>query len=211
MGTDGLRYVPAALLLAIGLAVRERAWRRAVVLPAAGALVWGAGWVVPLWWPTPFTAIVSLAAVWLIRFLVAIGVAAHLVATTSPTQLSAGLRAWRVPRAVAVTLAMMLRFFPVVAAEAAAVLDAARLRGLAGPTRLLRHPILTVERITVPTIAASLRAGEDLSASAILRGMGSFRTPTSMHPPRLGLPDAVLVVVVGVLGGAAVLLPPPLS
>jgi energy-coupling factor transport system permease protein len=35
------------------------------------------------------------------------------------------------------------------AAEAAAVLDAMRLRGLAGAVAFLRHPILGMERFTV--------------------------------------------------------------
>ncbi|MGC3955519.1 MAG: ATP-binding cassette domain-containing protein [Propionicimonas sp.] len=139
-----------------------------------------------MWWPNPVTAIVALACSYLIRFVAAIGVGAHLIATTSPTALAAGLRAWRAPRPIAVTLAVMLRFFPVVNAEATAVLDAMRLRGLAGATGILRHPILTLERFTVPMIAASLRASEDLSASAILRGLGSHRKPTAMYPPRFG-------------------------
>ncbi len=105
----------------------------------------------------------------------------------------------------------MLRFFPVVAAETAAVLDAMRLRGLVGPRGLARHPLLTLERFTVPMIAASLRASEDLASSAILRGLGSHRTPTAMHPPRPGPADLVLVLVVAVLTTAALTLPSPLA
>lgn len=211
MSPDGLRFVLPALVLAVGLACWERDWRRAAVLPVVAAVMWVAGWLLPLWWPHPLTMIVSIACGYLIRFIVAIGVGMHLIATTSPTQLSAGLRAWRIPRPISVTLAVMLRFFPVVAAEAAAVLDAMRLRGLTGASGFLRHPILSLERFTVPMIAASLRASEDLSASAILRGLGSRRMPTSMDPPRLGLPDAVLVIVVAALAVAAFHLPSPLT
>jgi energy-coupling factor transport system permease protein len=85
----------------------------------------------------------------------------------------------------------MLRFFPTVMGEAVAVLDAMRLRGLAGGRGLARHPVRSLERFAVPMIAASLRASEDLSASAVLRGLGSRRRPSAMFPPRFGLPDAV--------------------
>jgi energy-coupling factor transport system permease protein len=207
MSPGGLRFVPAALLLAVGLAAWEGAWQRAVGLVATATAMWLLGWWLPLWWPNPFTAIVSLACIYLIRFAAAIGVGAHLIATTSPTALAAGLRAWRVPRPIAVTLAVMLRFFPVVSAEASAVLDAMRLRGLAGATGILRHPILTLERFTVPMIAASLRASEDLSASAILRGLGSHRRPTAMYPPRFGTADFVLILIVAGLAFAALVLP----
>lgn len=211
MSPGGLRFVPFALLLAVGLALTERAWPRAALLVGIAAAMWVLGWMLPLWWPNAFTAIVSLACTYLIRFAAAIGVGAHLIATTSPTQLAAALRAWRIPRAISVTLAVMLRFFPVVSAEAASVLDAMRLRGLTGATGLLRRPVLTLERFTVPMIAASLRASEDLSASAILRGLGSRRAPTAMRPPRLGPADAVLLLAVAALTVATLILPAPLT
>ncbi|MFT3968712.1 MAG: energy-coupling factor transporter transmembrane component T [Micropruina sp.] len=211
MSTGGLRFVPAALVLAVGLAVAERAWGRVLGVSATALTMWLVGWQVPLWWPNGFTAILAITCGYLIRFVAAVGVGAHLIATTSPTQLSAAFRAWRLPRAIAVTLAVMLRFFPVVSAESAAVLDAMRLRGLAGATGMLRHPVLTLERFTVPMIAASLRASEDLSASAILRGLGSRRTPTAMHPPRFGMTDGLLALAVAALAVAALTLPAPLA
>ncbi|MGO2312940.1 energy-coupling factor transporter transmembrane component T [Brachybacterium tyrofermentans] len=211
MGSGGLRFVPAVLLLGTVLAVWERSWARAVGLPAVAALLWFLGWVLPLWWPNAVTVTSAIACAYLIRFAAAIGVGMHLIATTSPTQLSASLRAWRVPRPVSVVLGMMLRFFPVVAAESAAVMDAMRLRGLTGARGLVRHPILAVERFTVPMIAASLRASEDLSASALLRGLGSHRTPSSMDPPRFGAVDLLLVLAVAALAAASLAMPAVLA
>ncbi|MFY1634993.1 energy-coupling factor transporter transmembrane component T [Solwaraspora sp. WMMB335] len=211
MGPGGLRFVPAALLLGIGVAVWEKAWRRAIVLPFAAGLMWVLGWLLPLWWVSAFTAIMSLACTYLIRFIVAIGIGMHVIATTSPTELSAALRGSKVPRPIAVTLAVMLRFFPVVATEAAAVLDAMRLRGLTGAGGFARHPILSMERFVVPMIATSLRASEDLSASAILRGLGSRRTPTAMYPPRFGPPDLAVGLVVAALVTATLLFLAPLT
>ncbi|MFT4109220.1 energy-coupling factor transporter transmembrane component T [Propionicimonas sp.] len=211
MSPGGLRFVPTALGLAIGLALWERAWARAASLAATGVTMFALGWWLPLWWPNPLTTIVAIACSYLIRFVVAIGVGAHLVQTTSPTQLAAAFRSWRIPRPISVTLAVMLRFFPVVASEASAVMDALRLRGLAGTGGLLRHPVLTLERFTVPMIAASLRASEDLSASAILRGLGSARTPTSMWPPRFGPRDGLLLLLVAALVVATLVLPSPLT
>lgn len=211
MSPGGLRFVLPGLALGVGLALWEGSWRRAAGLVAAAIVIWALGWLLPLWWSNAFTAIVSLACVYLIRFVVAIGIGMHVVATTSPTRLSAALRAWRAPRAIAVPLATMLRFFPVVASEAAAVVDAMRLRGLVGVRGLLRHPILSVERFTVPMIAASLRASEDLSASAILRGLGSRHRPTALVAPRFGLADLLLLIVVAALAVAALTLPSPLG
>lgn len=211
MGPGGLRFVLPAFALAVALAVWEGAYRRALGLVTGLAACWMLGWLLPIWWPNPITAIVSLACVYLIRFIAAVGVGMHVLATTSPTSLSAALRAWRVPRALTVTLATMLRFFPVVANEARAVLDAMRLRGLVGAGGMLRHPVLSIERFAVPMIAASLRASEDLAASAILRGLGSPRAPTAMIRPRFGAADLVLYVAVVAFAACALVLPSPLG
>ncbi|MGO1315591.1 MAG: energy-coupling factor transporter transmembrane component T family protein [Cellulomonadaceae bacterium] len=211
MSPGGLVFVPAGVLLATVLAASERAWSRVVIIPVAAVVMYLFGWVLPLVWANPVVTVVAIGCGYLIRFVAAFGVGAHLIATTSPTQLSAALRAWRLPRAISVTLAVMLRFFPVVAAESAAVLDAMRLRGLAGATGLARHPILSMERFTVPMIAASLRASEDLSASAILRGLGSHHVPVSLDPPRFGRADLLLVLALAILAAASLLLPNPLT
>jgi energy-coupling factor transport system permease protein len=211
MGPGGLRFVLPVLAIGLGLALWDGARSRAAGLVAAASVMWVLGWLVPLWWPNPVTAILSIACVYLIRFVAAIGIGMHVIATTSPTQLSAALRAWRAPRVISVTLATVLRFFPVVASEAAAVLDAMRLRGLAGAGGMLRHPILSIERFTVPMIAASLRASEDLSASAILRGLGSHHRPTAMVAPRFGIADLLLALAVAALVAVAVLTPSPLA
>lgn len=211
MGPGGLRFVLPALAIGVGLALWERARARAAGIVVTAAVMWVLGWQLPLWWPGPVAAILSVACVYLIRFVAAIGIGMHVISTTSPTQLSAALRVWHTPRVISVTLATVLRFFPVVASEAMAVLDAMRLRGLAGAGGMLRHPILAIERFTVPMIAASLRASEDLSASAILRGLGSHHKPTAMVAPRFGMPDLVLALIVAALVALAVLAPSPLG
>ncbi|WP_297080891.1 energy-coupling factor transporter transmembrane protein EcfT [uncultured Demequina sp.] len=211
MSPSGLVFVPAGIVLAVALAASEPSWSRVAVLLASAAIMYALGWILPVVWPNGLTATIGIACGYLIRFVAAFGVGAHLVATTSPTRLSAGLRAWRIPRAIAVTLAVMLRFFPVVASTSAAVLDAMRLRGLVGARGFVRHPVLSIERFTVPMIAASLRASEDLSASTILRGLGSRRTPVTLDPPRFGWPDAALALAVAALAAISMVLPSPLA
>jgi energy-coupling factor transport system permease protein len=211
MAPGGLRFVLPALVLATALAAWERAWQRVIGLPVIAVALFTLGWLVPVWWPNPFTAVISLTAAYAIRFLAAIGIGMHVIATTSPTRMSAALRSWRTPRPISVTLAVMLRFFPVVAMETSGVLDGMRLRGLAGVWGVTRHPVLSIERFTVPMIAASLRAGEDLSASAILRGLGSRRRPTTMTPPHFGAADVLLVVLIAALAIAAFLFTSPLT
>ncbi|MBC3760750.1 energy-coupling factor transporter transmembrane protein EcfT [Quadrisphaera sp. RL12-1S] len=199
MRPGGEVHVPAAAGLALGLAVASRAWRRLlVVVVVLGALTLLVT-VLPAAVPHPVTAALAVASAFALRFAVVAGVAAHLVATTPPGELVAGLRAARLPRSLTVSAAVMLRFLPVVAAEAAAVVDAMRLRGLLGWRRALRSPVATSERFVVPLVASSLRAAEDLSASALLRGLGGAHRPTALRAPRLGPADALCAAAVAAL------------
>ncbi|HTY33702.1 energy-coupling factor transporter transmembrane component T [Mycobacterium sp.] len=93
--------------------------------------------------------------------------------TTTPTEFTAALRAARISQAIAVSGAVMPRFLPTITADARAIRDAMRLRGIGRTSVMLRHPIRSIEYFTVPLIASSLRVAEDLSAAALLRGQGS--------------------------------------
>ncbi|MET9765672.1 energy-coupling factor transporter transmembrane component T, partial [Streptomyces sp. NPDC006372] len=165
----------------------------------------GVAFLLPLAAPWPVLGLVGVMGEFTLRLVAVGGIAAHLIRTIPPTRFTAALRAARVPSAFTVSGAVMLRFAPTIVSEAQAVRDAMRLRGLGGWTAMLRHPLRAIEYFTVPLMASSLRAAEDLSASALLRGLGSQPRPTSMHPPRLGPADAVAGCVVVLLAAATVL------
>lgn len=205
MAPDGASFIPAALVLGVLLALNEGAWARAVSLPVGAAGIAAVAYLLPPAMPYPAVGVVATMAAYLVRFVAIGGIALHLMSTTSPTELTAALRAARVPRAITVSAAVMLRFLPTIIAEARAVHDAMRLRGIGGWGGMLRHPVLSIERFTVPLIASSLRVAEDLSAAALLRGLGSTSRPTAMHPPRLGVADLAAVIVAAALAAATVL------
>ncbi|MER7958895.1 energy-coupling factor transporter transmembrane component T [Streptomyces sp. NPDC096030] len=202
MAPGGMWFVPATLAAGVLLALSERAWKRAIGLPAAAAAAAAVAYLLPLAAPWPLLGLMGVMGEFTLRLVAVGGIAAHLIRTIPPTRFTAALRAMRVPEAFTVSGAVMLRFVPTIVAEARAVRDAMRLRGLGGATGMLRHPLLSIEYFTVPLIASSLRSAEDLSASALLRGLGSQPWPTAMHPPRFGRADAAAVLAVALLTAA---------
>jgi energy-coupling factor transport system permease protein len=205
MAPGGEAFILAALVLGLLLALGEGAWARLIALPLIAVAVAAVAYLLPVALPYPVVGIVATFAAYTLRFVAIAGIALHLMRTTTPTELTTALRAARVPRAITVSAAVMLRFLPVIVTEARAVHDAMRLRGIGGWGGLLRHPVLSIERFTVPLIASSLRVAEDLSASALLRGLGSTSRPTALHPPRLGVADLAAVLVAAALATATLL------
>ena len=138
----------------------------------------------------------------LVHRLIPIFVALGLLFALPAAKLTAGIRQLPIPAGAQLMLTVMLRFVPVVAAEASAVLDSMRLRGLTGWRSVLRHPVLSIGWFTVPVIASTLRVGDDLSAAALLRGLGSHRRPTCRVPLHLGRSDLLWVGIGAVLVAA---------
>ncbi|MFI6165517.1 energy-coupling factor transporter transmembrane component T [Nocardia sp. NPDC051052] len=205
LAPGGERFIPAVLIGGVLLAILERAWRRALGLPVAAAITAAAAYLLPLTAASPILGLVGVLAAYTLRLVAVGGIAAHLIRTIPPTRFIVALRSLRVPSVFTVPGAVMLRFAPTIVAEAQAVRDAMRLRGLGGRWALLRHPLRSIEYFTVPLIASSLRVAEDLSASALLRGLGARARPTTMRPLRFGPADAAAAAIVAVLVAASAL------
>lgn len=98
-----------------------------------------------------------------------IALALVVYASTTVSELLAGLRAMRLPELVIIPIAVMFRFFPTVITEGRAITEALRLRHGSS----WGNPLRTIERILVPLVVSVLRIGEELTASALTRGLGA--------------------------------------
>ncbi|WP_245843316.1 energy-coupling factor transporter transmembrane component T [Mycolicibacterium vulneris] len=115
------------------------------MLPAAAAV---AAYLLPQAIPHPAIGITSNIATYLLRLTAVGGIVTHLVSTTTPTEFTAALRAARISRAITGSGAVMLRFLPTITAEARAIRDAIRLRGIGRTSVMLRHAIRSIEYFT---------------------------------------------------------------
>jgi len=87
-------------------------------------------------------------------------------------QLTAGLRKLPIPQKILMVLIVMLRFVPTVSQEFKAVRDAMKIRGfLSSFGNVIRHPLGTLEYAVVPMVFRSLKISDELTASAIVRGI----------------------------------------
>lgn len=105
-------------------------------------------------------------------------IAAYLVvSTTKVSDLIAALKKMKVSNKIIIPLSVIIRFFPVMAEENAAIAGAMKMRGIyVGGT----NPGKMLEYRLIPTIICSVKAGEELSAAALARGLGSPVTRTNL-------------------------------
>ena len=173
---------------------------------AITAMFWGLTQL-PQWWPSGLAVFLGVVAYWLLRFAISLSLGAWFVTTTRVSTLLAALNQLRAPRFLTIPLAVLFRFVPVALDEARGVIEAMRLRGYSG-SYLWRHPLQCIEKLVVPVLAASARSADDLSAAALIRGLGGGGRPTVVDRLRFGSADAVLLALSAAMVALA-LLPVP--
>ena len=81
-------------------------------------------------------------------------------------------------------MSVMFRFFPTVAEESRSINDAMRMRGV-GLRSIGDNPTVLLEYRLVPLLMAVVKIGDELSASALTRGLGGPEKAHECLPDRL--------------------------
>ncbi|WJZ02121.1 energy-coupling factor transporter transmembrane component T [Corynebacterium freiburgense] len=133
---------------------------------------------------------------WFTRFTVSIGIGVYTVMIIQSGKLIAALRSIHTPQWLVIPIAVVMRMFPIIAQEAQAIREAMLLRGLQpGFIGTLTHPLQHGELVIVPLISTVVRAGDELAAAALVRGLGSDIKPTSITPLKFGPLDIFLLLI----------------
>lgn len=118
--------------------------------------------------------------------------AVYAVTTTTVSAFIAALSRLHIPDLITIPLSVMFRFFPIVGEEVTAVNNAMRMRGLrmgnTGPVKMLEYRI-------IPVLMCCLRIGDELSASALIRGLGAGGPRTNICRIGFHLQDGILLAI----------------
>ncbi len=158
-----LSALPFLLLLV------ERQWAaflRGAIMLACG---YGLLWLMPHL-PGPLGFLALFCGGILTRFVVTIVMGTYLIETTSVSEFIAAMSRFHMPQAITIPMSVMFRLFPTIASEWTSIHRAMRMRGIhvggAKAGQVLEYQM-------VPMITSSVRIGEELSASALTRGLGA--------------------------------------
>ncbi len=127
-----------------------------------------------------------------------------LAQTEDVTRFIQALERLRLPRMLTLPLAVAMRFVPSLSYELTCIKDATRLRGLQPSVAgFYRHPMLTLEYLLVPLLMRSIKIADELSASALTRGIDASGVRTRYaaldFTRRDAAAAAISVVVVSVI------------
>ncbi len=158
--------VPVSLVALSGRYRRAAFWGLLYALALVGDVLWVDR--VPGAWNLVIVMLTSVVC----RMLPALLLGHYLLTTTTVSEFVAAMERMRLPRQIIIPLSVMFRFFPTIGEESASIQDAMRMRDVRlGKTR--GGPAALVEYRLVPLFISCVKIGEELSSSALTRGMGS--------------------------------------
>ncbi len=190
LGGPALRYIKTVLsALPFLLLLAERQWTRFL----RGMLMLGTGYGLLLALPV-LPGVLNFIALMtggiLTRFVVTIVMGEYLIATTSVSEFISAMERLKMPQAVTIPMSVMFRLFPTIGAEWRSIRRAMRMRGIhlggAKGTQVLEYQL-------VPMMTSTVRIGEELSASALTRGLGSPTQRTNICRIGFRLQDCILL------------------
>lgn len=114
-----------------------------------------------------------------------------LVGTTTVSEFIAAMEKLHVPKVFTVPISVMFRFFPTIREEYCSIKDAMRLRNVGN----LRKPIQMLEYRLVPLLMALTVIGNDLSISALTRGLDAPNKRNNMCVIGFHLQDYIAIVI----------------
>lgn len=112
----------------------------------------------------------------------------YLLTTTTVSEFIAAMERIRLPKQIVIPLSVLLRFFPTIKEESSSINDAMKMRGISfGKSK--GSLIALLEYRLVPLFISCVKIGEELSCSALTRGLGSPTKRTNICKIGFGFND----------------------
>ena len=114
--------------------------------------------------------------------------------TTQISEFMAAMSKWNFPGAIVMPLAIMFRYFPALKEDWGHIRDAMELRGISlSPICFIKNPGVVIDALYVPVLVTASKTADELSASAITRGIENPKRRTSRLDIRIKCADLIVL------------------
>lgn len=112
-------------------------------------------------------------------------------------QLIASLESMRVPKGMVISLAVVFRFLPTVKKEIYTISNTMKQRNIGiNIKNIVLHPLRTCEYVIVPMLLRSITIADELSTSAITRGLDTTTKRTTIFETKIKINNIVFLLLV---------------
>jgi energy-coupling factor transporter transmembrane protein EcfT len=118
----------------------------------------------------------------------------YLLSTTTVSEFIAAMEKIYLPKQIIIPLSVMFRFFPTIKEESSSINDAMKMRGISfGKSK--GDLFTLMEYRLIPLFISCVKIGEELSCSALTRGLGSPVRRTNICKIGFGIYDLLYLAV----------------
>lgn len=130
----------------------------------------------------------------ILRIIPTLMIGSYMVETTKIPVFMVALEKMKLHKGVVIALAVMLRYIPTIKGEMKKIKQSMVMRGLSFKfIELLKRPITTIEFLLIPLLMRSVNVSDDLSKSALTRGIERKEERTSIYNVKIVLMDWVIL------------------
>ena len=116
--------------------------------------------------------------------------------STNIAEITTALSRLRLHRGIILSIVVMIRYLPAMAADFRVILDAMRLRGIPISLKFVAlHPMKAIEYLIVPMLFRSEKITEEFSGAALVKGYASGARRTSYFDVRMTAKDTAMLVI----------------
>lgn len=127
----------------------------------------------------------------------------YIVRTTKVSEMVYALEKMKIPNGIAIAFSVLLRFAPTMRSEVRALKENMKVRGVINTNFFaLMHPIKYLEYSFVPLLMRAVKLSDELSASALIRGLDIKQERVSLIELKLNKTDifisflAIMVILI---------------
>ena len=121
---------------------------------------------------------------------------AYITRTTKISEMIEALNRMKVPRSISIPFSVLLRFAPTMGYELKALIENMRIRGvIKNKFFVLRNPIKYAAYTLVPLLMRMIKVSDELSASALIRGLDSGDNRVTIVELRFKVMDLIAMII----------------
>lgn len=140
--------------------------------------------------------IVSYLTIGLRVLMPGLSLAVYSFLTTPVHQWMVAFHYLKMPKWLFIPLSVMVRFFPTIRQDYISIRQALAIRGIGTSTwQLLKHPFQSLEYLVVPLLLDAVKVSEDLTVSALTKGIGMPVKRTSFYTINFQRQDIIYLIV----------------
>lgn len=157
--------------------------------------------------PTLINMIFVLLVALVIRLFPIFMLGYYIIKSTKTNEFIAAMVKWHIPESFIIPISVVFRFIPTLAEEHSSIKNAMKMRGIKfGTKKFWRNPTIFLEYRVIPLMISVVKIGDELSAAALTRGLGSMKERTSVVATRFCIYDFIIgMISIGLLVGAFIL------